>query len=107
MARLLVVEDEPRLMDLLVRVLEKDGHDVLLAATGPDGVRMAAEHAVDVVLLDLMLPGFDGFEVLRRVLAHDPDQQVLVLSAVADVTSRVRCLDFRIAMLDQTGNFKV
>ena len=93
MARLLVVEDEPRLMEMLVRVLENDGHEVLLAATGPDGVRMATEHDVDVVLLDLMLPGFDGFEVLRRVLAHDPAQQVLVLSAVADVTSRVRCLE--------------
>ena len=93
MARLLVVEDEPRLMTMLVRVLEHEGHTVLLAATGPDGVRMACEHEVDVVVLDLMLPGFDGFEVLTQVLAHDPDQQILVLSAVGDISSRVRCLE--------------
>jgi DNA-binding response OmpR family regulator len=92
MARLLVVEDEPRLRSFLVRVLERDGHVVVTASTGPEGVRLATEVGVEGVLLDLMLPGYDGFEVLRRVLDHDPEQCVIVLSAVSDVASRVRCL---------------
>lgn len=92
MARLLVVEDEPRLRSFLVRVLERDGHVVVTASTGPEGVRLATEVEVEGVVLDLMLPGYDGFEVLRRVLDHDPEQCVIVLSAVSDVASRVRCL---------------
>jgi DNA-binding response OmpR family regulator len=91
-ARLLVIEDEARLRTFLARTLEADGHFVAVAATGPDGVRLASDDAFDLVLLDLMLPGYDGFEVLRRVLDRDPEQRVLVLSAVSDVASRVRCL---------------
>lgn len=92
MARLLVIEDEDRLRSFVVRTLEADGHFVAEAATGPDGVRRTHEDVYDLVVLDLMLPGFDGVEVLRRILNHDPEQRVLVLSAVADVASRVQCL---------------
>jgi DNA-binding response OmpR family regulator len=92
MARLLVVEDESRLRTFLARTLEADGHFVASAGTGPDGVRKAHDDEFDLVLLDLMLPGYDGFEVLRRVLDRDPEQRVLVLSAIGDVASRVRCL---------------
>lgn len=92
MARLLVVEDETRLRTFLTRILEGDGHVVAGAGTGPDGDRRAQEGDFDLILLDLMLPGFDGFEVLRRVLDRDSEQRVIVLSAVGDVASRVRCL---------------
>lgn len=92
-ARVLLVEDEARLRSFLVRVLEREGHVVTTAATGPDGIRMAAEVEREMILLDLMLPGCDGFEVLRRVLASDPAAKVMVLSAVGDVASRVRCLE--------------
>lgn len=93
LARLLVVEDEARLRTFLTRTLESDGFEVAFASTGPEGVRRAEEERFDLVLLDLMLPGYDGFEVLRRVLDRDPTQRVLVLSAVGDVASRVRCLE--------------
>jgi two-component system copper resistance phosphate regulon response regulator CusR len=89
----LVIEDEPRLRGFLVRLLEREGHAVTSAASGPEGVQRATEEDVDVVILDLMLPGYDGFEVLRRVLEHDPNQMVVVASAVGDVASRVRCLE--------------
>jgi DNA-binding response OmpR family regulator len=92
MARLLVIEDEARLRTFLARTLESDGHFVAAEGTGPDGVRRVQEEDFDLLLLDLMLPGYDGFEVLRRVLDRDPDQRVLVLSAVGDIASRVRCL---------------
>jgi two-component system copper resistance phosphate regulon response regulator CusR len=92
MSRLLVVEDEERLQAFVVRVLEADGHLVDVAGTGPDGVRRTHESVYDLVVLDLMLPGFDGVEALRRILNHDPEQRVIVLSAVSDVASRVQCL---------------
>jgi len=92
MARLLLIEDEARLQTYLARLLDGDGHVVTGARTGPEGVHLAESEEYDLILLDLMLPGYDGFEVLRRVLEHDPGQRVLVLSAVGDVGSRVRCL---------------
>jgi DNA-binding response OmpR family regulator len=91
-ARLLVIEDEARLRTFLTRTLEGDGFEVAFASTGPEGVRRAEDEPFDLLLLDLMLPGYDGFEVLRRVLERNPAQPVLVLSAVGDVASRVRCL---------------
>src|ERR1044072_8068138 len=93
MARLLVIEDEARLRTFLSRTLQADGDFVATAATGaPEGAGGASDNVFGLLLLDLMLPGYDGFEVLRRVLDRDPEQRVLVLSAVGDVASRVRCL---------------
>ncbi|MFE4519663.1 response regulator transcription factor [Kitasatospora sp. NPDC056783] len=92
MARLLVVEDEARLRTYLRRTLEADGHVVDDVDTGPDAVQRLREGEFDLVVLDLMLPGFDGFEVMRRAFDRRPDQRILVLSAVMDVATRVRCL---------------
>ncbi|MGW4383233.1 response regulator transcription factor [Kitasatospora sp. NPDC004531] len=93
MARLLVVEDEARLRAYLTRALSTDGHLVHSAATGPEAVRRLREDdAYDLVVLDLMLPGLDGFEVMRQAFELRPEQRVLVLSAVVDVATRVRCL---------------
>jgi two-component system copper resistance phosphate regulon response regulator CusR len=92
MARLLVVEDEARLRAYLIRTLGADGHLVDSAGSGPDAVRRLRGGEFDLVVLDLMLPGFDGFEVMQRAFDQRPDQRVLVLSAVMDVATRVRCL---------------
>ncbi|MGW3655373.1 response regulator transcription factor [Streptomyces sp. NPDC005151] len=92
MARLLVVEDEARLRAYLKRTLEAEGHVVDSAGSGPDAVRRLREGEFDLVVLDLMLPGFDGFEVMQRAFERRPDQRVLVLSAVMDIATRVRCL---------------
>ncbi|WP_262057602.1 response regulator transcription factor [Streptomyces sp. STR69] len=92
MARLLVVEDEARLRAYLARTLEADGHVVDSAGSGPDAVCRLLDGEFDLVVLDLMLPGFDGFEVMQRAFGRRPGQRVLVLSAVMDVATRVRCL---------------
>lgn len=101
MARLLVVEDEARLRAYLTRTLGADGHAVDGAGSGPDAVDRLRDGEFDLVVLDLMLPGFDGFEVMQRAFDRRPDQRVLVLSAVMDVATRVRCL--RIGAVDFLG----
>jgi two-component system copper resistance phosphate regulon response regulator CusR len=92
MARLLVVEDEARLCAYLTRTLEADSHVVDSTGSGPDAVRRLRDGEFDLVVLDLMLPGFDGFEVMQRAFDRRPDQRVFVLSAVMDVATRIRCL---------------
>ncbi|MDQ1618950.1 MAG: two-component system, OmpR family, response regulator [Actinomycetota bacterium] len=92
MARLLVVDDEPRICRFVSRALEAHGHSVETARTGEEALQAAAASDFALVVLDLLLPGIDGYEVLERLLAQDSKTRVLVLSAVGDVESRVQCL---------------
>ena len=67
LAKILVIEDENELASLVRRELELSGHQVALAVDGPSGVEAADRFEPDLILLDLMLPGFDGLEVTRRI----------------------------------------
>ena len=87
--RALVVDDEPELAELLSTVMRYEGWAVETAGTGIGAVDAAARHRPDVVVLDVMLPDFDGFEVLRRIRAHDPEVCVLFLTARDAVEDRV------------------
>jgi len=91
--RLLVVEDDVRMAGLLRRGLIEDGHVVDIIGDGTEAVWMATENVYDVVLLDVMLPGIDGFEVCRRLRAAGIWSGVLMLTARDDVADRVRGLD--------------
>jgi two-component system copper resistance phosphate regulon response regulator CusR len=93
MARILVVDGEPRTTLVLDRALTEYGHGVDAAPDGPRALELAASGAYRLVLLELALPGEDGMEVLRRMIAARPEQQVMVLSALAEVETKVRCLD--------------
>jgi DNA-binding response OmpR family regulator len=88
-----VVEDERRLAQVVRKVLEEEGHTVDVAHDGEDGLALALEGTHDVVLLDVMLPGLDGFEVCRRLRAERVDTPVLLLTALDAVDDRVRGLD--------------
>lgn len=65
--RVLVIEDEPAMADIVARYLRRDGHTVDVASDGLEGLRLYREERPDLVVLDLMLPGVDGFEVCRRI----------------------------------------
>jgi len=91
MARILVVDDEPRICRFVSRALEGDGHAVTTAETGPDAIRLAAEDEYALVVLDLILPGLSGLDVLRALLVRQPGQRVLMLSAVGDAATKVEC----------------
>ena len=92
-ARLLIVEDEPAMRMALAETLSGHGYRVTTAATGPEGLAAACEHPPDLILLDAMLPGLDGYAVcceLRRRELHMP---VLMLTAKAMVNERVKGLE--------------
>ena len=68
----LIVEDEQSIVDILSYILTKEGYDTLEALDGPTGLQLALEQNPDLVLLDLMLPKMDGFEVCERIRAAGP-----------------------------------
>ena len=86
--RVVVIEDEPTITRAIADRLTAEGWDVSTALDGPTGVRTVAEVRPDVVVLDVMLPGFDGLEVCRRIQADEP-VPVLMLTARAEVPGRV------------------
>jgi two-component system, OmpR family, response regulator len=91
--RVLVVEDEAKLASLLRQGLRRRGMGVDVASTGEEAVMRATATEYDVILLDVMLPGLDGFEVCRRLRAHEVWSPTLMLTALDDVEDRVRGLD--------------
>ncbi len=92
-SRILLVDDEPRIRDFIGRALTAAGVTVEFAATGHEGLELTTMGDYDLVILDLVMPDLDGRLVLERLMKIRPDQPVLVLSCLADVSSKVDCLD--------------
>jgi DNA-binding response OmpR family regulator len=90
--RLLVIDDDPMICQLLAEYLAPHGFTVLAAHNGPDGLCLALSPDTDVVLLDVMLPGIDGFEVLRRIRARS-NVPVMMLTARGTEQERIAGLD--------------
>ncbi|SIT22515.1 heavy metal response regulator transcription factor [Achromobacter sp. MFA1 R4] len=90
--RILVIENEPKLADYLKKGLSEQSHVVDVARDGVDGRHLALEGAYDLVVLDVMLPGVDGFEILASVRARK-DTPILMLTARDAVEDRVRGLE--------------
>ncbi|MBB4937902.1 MULTISPECIES: response regulator transcription factor [Streptosporangium] len=83
MARVMLIEDDPSVREGLRLSLGRHGHDVEVARTGEDGLRRLLVAPADIVVLDLMLPGLDGFEVCRRIRAGGPTP-IVMLTARGD-----------------------
>jgi DNA-binding response OmpR family regulator len=90
---ILVVEDEAGIADFLARGLEAEGYDVALAADGVTGERLALGPDADLVVLDRMLPGRDGIDVLAAIRRSKPALPVIMLTAKGEVSDRVEGLD--------------
>ncbi|SIQ19608.1 two-component system, OmpR family, copper resistance phosphate regulon response regulator CusR [Rhizobium sp. RU35A] len=88
---ILIIEDDPKTGDYLRKGLRECGYSVDLARTGTDGVHMAMQQSYDLVVLDVMLPGMDGWEVIHRIRERG-DMPVVFLSARDDVSDRIRGL---------------
>jgi CheY-like chemotaxis protein len=83
----LVIEDNEDGRELLRQLLEATGHLVRVAANGPEGVRLALEFEPDLAIVDLDLPGFDGFEVARRIRQALGDDVLLIANTGSDTPS--------------------
>jgi DNA-binding response OmpR family regulator len=92
-ARVLVVDDEPRIVDFVSRALSAEGFQVDDAQDGMRALELAKTGSYELVVLDLLLPHLDGVSVLEDLMESRPDQRVLVLSALSDVETKVRCLE--------------
>lgn len=79
--RILVIEDESAIRNGLVDVFVFHGYEVEAAAEGPQGLELALGGTFDLILLDVMLPGMDGFELCNRIRAADPEQPIIMLTA--------------------------
>jgi two-component system, OmpR family, response regulator len=91
--RALVVEDQPKLASLIRRGLSEEGYSVDVAADGPQALVRATATEYDVIVLDVMLPGLDGFEVCRRLRERTVQAPVLMLTARDGVDDRIAGLD--------------
>ncbi len=90
--RILVVDDEPRYIRAIQVNLESRGYQVISADNGQSAVEMAANEAPDLILLDVKMPGADGFEVCRRIRQFS-DVPIIMLTAKAETTDKVKGLD--------------
>jgi DNA-binding NtrC family response regulator len=89
---ILIVDDEEVLQDILTSLIRREGHTPLSAATGEAGIAVLEREEVDLVLLDLMLPGMRGMEVLREIRRRDPDQVVVVITAFSSIESAIEAM---------------
>lgn len=90
--KILVVEDEKAIADILVFNLQREGYDTLVAYDGTEGLRRALEDTPDLILLDVMLPGMDGFEVCSRVREQN-ETPIIMLTAREEETDKVLGLE--------------
>jgi len=91
--KLLVVEDEPRMLELLRRGLTEEGHNVTCASDGGEGWELASAYEFDAVLLDVMMPKMNGFELAKKLRQEKIATPVLMLTAKDSVPDVVRGLD--------------
>lgn len=90
MSRILLVEDNRSYADTLRANLEVEGHEVIVAGTGPDGLELARQASPDLIILDLMLPGMNGFTVLQRLRETRRDMPVLIMTALGAEDEKLR-----------------
>jgi DNA-binding response OmpR family regulator len=88
--RILVIEDEARIQAFLTRGLEAEGYSVVAAGDGRQGLDLATATRWDLVVLDLLLPGLNGLQILRELRRTKPELPVVILSARSDVQTKLR-----------------
>lgn len=91
--KLLVVDDETNILELLFYNLQKEGYDVDTSADGETALQLYAKNKYDLIVLDRMLPGIDGTDVLRKVRSLDPDIPVIMLTAKSEEADKLMGFD--------------
>lgn len=90
--QILVVDDEPRILESINYFLEREGYTVSVADCGASAVDLSARIAFDLALVDISMPGLNGFEVMGHLLSRDPEMMVIMITGYASVESAVQAL---------------
>lgn len=90
--RLLIVDDEFMIRELLSSALSKEGYDCITAADTAECLQLTAQHELDLTLLDIMMPGSSGIQVLPKLKQQHPDMAVLMVTAVSDIETALSCI---------------
>ena len=98
--RILCIEDEPEMIDLIRLILERKGFEVLGAVGGQEGIEAIRREKPDLILLDLMMPDVDGWEVYRQMKADEALQRIPVVVVTAKAQSIDKVLGLHIAKVD-------
>ena len=98
--RILCIEDEPEMIDLIRLILSRRGFEVLGAAGGMAGIKAVREQLPDLVLLDLMMPDMDGWEVYQQMKANESTRNIPVIVVTAKAQSIDKVLGLHIAKVD-------
>jgi two-component system response regulator (stage 0 sporulation protein F) len=83
--KILIVDDQFGIRILLTEVLQKEGYQTFQAANGYQAIEIAKEHAPDLVLLDMKIPGMDGIEILKRLKEYDQSIKVIIMTAYGEL----------------------
>ncbi len=93
-----IIDDEPVIHDVLAQLLTSEGYEVEISASGEEALEKFPSHSFDVVLLDLLMPGMDGIETLRRIKRIEPQAAVIIITAYGSVESAISAM--KIGALD-------
>jgi CheY-like chemotaxis protein len=92
LGRLLVIDDDPEIVEMVVEYFAGAGYEVIAAHHGGDGLMLAEQERPDIVLCDIRMPGLSGVEVLQQIKLRWPDLPVVVVSGISDAAVARRCL---------------
>ena len=93
-SKVLVVDDEPAIIELLIVILNEEGFEAVAADNGKEAIEIAESQNIDVVLMDIKMPGISGTEALEKIKSINPDIEVIMISGYASVDSAVTSLKF-------------
>jgi two-component system cell cycle response regulator len=99
-AQIMVVDDDPDTVSILARHLQREGYDAIEAVSGAECIRLARERPVDVILLDLMMPGMDGFDVCRALKEHPKTAEIPIIMITARDDLDARAEGMRLGVSD-------
>jgi DNA-binding response OmpR family regulator len=94
--RIMIIDDEPAVGEMMSTLLEAEGYEAVVAYDGQDGLEQMNKGSVDLLLLDYMLPGMDGIEVLCEVRHRWPDLPVIIVTAFGSPELRARASKFNV-----------
>jgi len=88
MASILIIDDDPQILDMLGQILEREGHEVVDASNGKEGLKLYRENPTDLVITDLIMPEKEGIETIMELRRHFPDVKIIAISGGGQIDAK-------------------